>query len=90
MPRIDLKVEVQDTVIQQVLSTSISLPLPMIEDEVSGETLRPDVQEGDDASLQLAHWDSWLFRSWKSYWDIMYLLEENWQHLLGIFQKFSL
>ena len=39
---IDLRVKVQDTVIQQVLSTSVPFPLPMMEDEVVGELLKAD------------------------------------------------
>ena len=35
MPRIDLKVGVQDTVIQQVFSNTVPLTIPMKEDEVS-------------------------------------------------------
>ena len=34
MSYIDLKVKVQNTVIQKVLSTSVPLPLPIMEDEV--------------------------------------------------------
>ena len=39
MSRIYLKEEVQDTVIQEVLSTSVTSPLHMMEDEVTGEIL---------------------------------------------------
>ena len=49
MSFIDLKVKVQDTVIQQVLSTSVPLPLPVMEDEVVGAILKADVQKEDDA-----------------------------------------
>ena len=47
VPRIDLNVEVHDTVIQQVLSTSVPLPLPIMEDEVDGEILKSDSQKED-------------------------------------------
>ena len=39
------KLEVWDTVIQQVLSTSVPSPLPMMEDEVTGAILKADVQK---------------------------------------------
>ena len=42
MPRIDMKVEVQDTVIQQVFSTSVPSTLPMIDEEVAGAILKAD------------------------------------------------
>ena len=45
MSCVDLKVKVQDTVIQRVLSISVSLPLQMMEDEVVGEILKYDVQK---------------------------------------------
>ena len=45
MPCIYLKVNVQDTVIQQVLSTSVPLPLPIMEDELAGAILKADVQK---------------------------------------------
>ena len=45
MPRLDLKLEVQDTVIKQVLSNSVPLPLPMMEDEVAGAILKSDGQK---------------------------------------------
>ena len=45
MPYIDLKVKVQEKVIQQVLSTSVPLPLPIMEDEVVGAILNADVQK---------------------------------------------
>ena len=60
MSCIDLKVKVKDTVIQQVLSTSVPLPLPMTEDEVVGEILKANVQKEDDATPPIALWDSWL------------------------------
>ena len=37
MSHIHLKMEVQETVIQKVLSTSVPLKLPIKEDDVSGE-----------------------------------------------------
>ena len=78
MPRIDLKVEVQDTFIQQVLSTSVSLTLPMMEDEVAGAVLKPDGQKEDDVAPAVALWVSWFYRSCKSYRDMMHLLAEHW------------
>ena len=45
MPCIDLKVKVQDTVIQQVLSTSLILPLPMMEDAVVRAIVKANVQK---------------------------------------------
>ena len=90
MPRIDLKVEVQDTLIQQVLSTSVPSPLPMMEDEVAGSILKAYGKKEYDAAPPVALWDSWLYRSWKADRDMMSPLAENWQHLLGIFWKFSL
>ena len=90
MPCIYLKVKVQDTVIQQVFSTSVPLPLPMMEDEVVGEILNANVQKEDDAPPPVTLWDSWFYRSWKADKDMIHPLEENWQHFLGIFRKFSL
>ena len=68
----------QDTVIQQVLSTSVPLPLPMMEDEVAGAILKPDGQKEDDVPPPVALWVSWFYRSWKSYSDMMHLLVEHW------------
>ena len=79
----------QDTVIQQALSTSVPLPLQMMEDEVVGEMLKPYVQKEDDAVPPVALWDSWFYKSWKVDRDMIHLLVENWQYLLGIFRKFS-
>ena len=45
MTCIDLKVKVQDTVIQQVLSTSVPIPLEKMEDEVVGSILKAYVQK---------------------------------------------
>ena len=90
MPCIDLKVKVQYTVIQQVFSTSVSLPLPMMKDQVVGEILKVDVQKEDDLAPPVALWDSWFNKSWKENRDMIHLLAENWQHLLGISRKFSL
>ena len=42
---IDQKVDIWDTVIQKVLSTSVPPPLPMIEDDVSGAILKADGQK---------------------------------------------
>ena len=90
MSFIDLKVKVQDTVIQQVLSTSVPLPLPVMEDEVVGAILKADVQKEDDADPPVALWYSWFYISCKAYRSMVHPLAENWQHLLGIFRKFSL
>ena len=40
MTRIDQEVEIQDTVIQQVLSTSVPPPLTMMEDDMEGSILK--------------------------------------------------
>ena len=90
MPCIYMKVKVQDKVIQQVLSTSVTLPLPMMEDEVIGAILKADVQKEYDAAPPIALWGSWFYRSWRSDRTMMHLLAENWQHLLRIFRKFNL
>ena len=45
MTCIDLKVKVKYTVIQQFLSTTVPLPLPIMEDEVVDTILRADVQK---------------------------------------------
>ena len=74
MPCIYLKVKVQDTMIQQVLSTSVPLPLPMMEDEVVGEVLKADVQKEDDAAHPVALWDSWFYISWKADMDMIHPL----------------
>ena len=87
---IDLKVKLQDTVIQQVLSTSVPLPLPMMEGEVFVAILKANFQKEDDAAPLVAIWDSWFYISWKSDRDMIHPLAENWQHLLGIFWRFSL
>ena len=76
--------------IQQVLSTSVPLLLPMMVDEVVGAILKSVGQKEDDAAPPVALWDSWFYRSWKSDRAMVHPLVENWQHLLGIFRKFSL
>ena len=86
----DLKVKVQDTVIHQVLSTYVPLPLPMMEDEVVGAILNANVQKEDDAYPPVALLYSWFYISWKVDRSMIHPLAENWQHLLGIFRKFSL
>ena len=63
MTRIDLKVEVKNTVIQQFLLTSLPLPFPMMEDEVDGAVLKADGQKEDDVAPPFALWDSWFYRS---------------------------
>ena len=78
MPRIDLKLEVQDTVIQQVLSTSVPLTLPMMEDEVAGEILKANGKKEDDTPPPVALWDSWFYRNCKSDRAKLHLLAENW------------
>ena len=78
MPRIDLKLGVQDTVIQQVLSNSVPLPLPMMEDEVAGAILKADGQKEDDVAPPVALWDSWFYIIWKAYRNMMHLLAEHW------------
>ena len=87
---IDLKVDVQDTVIQQVMSASVPSHLPMMEEDVVGAILKAYGQKEDDAAPLVALWDSWFYRSWKVDRAMVHPLEENWQHLLGIFWKFSL
>ena len=61
MPCIYLKVKVQDTVIQQVLSTSLILPLPMMEDAVVGAIVKANVQKEDDAAPPVYLWCSWFY-----------------------------
>ena len=56
-----------------------------MEDEVVGEILKADVQMEYGVVPPVAMWDSWFYRSWKSYRAMMHPLEENWQHLLKIF-----
>ena len=90
MSCIDLKVKVQDTVIQKVLSTSVPLPLPIMQDEAIGDILNADVQKKYDADPPAALWDSCFYRSWKVDRAMIQPLTENWRHLLGIFRKFSL
>ena len=62
----------------------------MMEYEVVGEILKAGVQKEDDADPPVALWDSWFYRSWKADRVMIYLIVENWQHLLRIFLKFSL
>ena len=87
IPFIYLKLKVQGTLIQQVLSTSVPLPLPMMEDEVVGAILKTDVQKEDDADPPVALWGSWFYRSRKEDMDTIHPLAENWQHLSGIFRN---
>ena len=61
-----------------------------MEDEVVGEILKSDVKKEDDTAPPVALWDSWFYISWKSDTAMMHPLAENWQHILGIFWKFSL
>ena len=57
MSCIDMKVKVQGTVIQQVLSNYVPLPSTMMEDEVVGAILKADVQKEDNADPPVALWD---------------------------------
>ena len=57
MPRIDQDVEVRDTAIQKVLSTSVTPPLTTMEDDAAGTIVKSDVQKEDDAAPQVALWD---------------------------------
>ena len=84
---IDLKVDVQDTVIQQVMSASVPSHLPMMEEDVVGAILKAYGQKEDIADPL---WDSGFYKSSKPYRDMMHPLKENWRQLLGIFWKFSL
>ena len=61
-----------------------------MEDELIGAILKADVHKEDDASPPVALWDSWFYRSWIEDRAMIHPLVENWQHLLGIFWKFSL
>ena len=74
MPCIYMKVNVQDTVIQQVFSTYVPLSLPMMEDEVVRENLRADVCKEDRVAPPVDLWDSGLYRSWKAFRAIMHLI----------------
>ena len=75
--------------IQQVLSTSVTLPLTMMEDEVVGEIFKANVQKEDDAVPRVSLWYPWFYISWKADRAMVHPLAENWKHLLGIFWKFS-
>ena len=85
-----MKVKVQDTVIQQVLSTSVTLPLPIMEDVVFVAILKANIQKEDYTDPNVALWDSRFYRIWKTDRAMMHPLAGNWQHLLGIFRNFSL
>ena len=65
IPYIYLKVNVQDTVIQKVLSTYVPLPLTIMENEVVGAILKSNVHKEDDAAPLVAHWYLCFYRSWK-------------------------
>ena len=58
------KVEVQDTVIKQVLSTLVPLNLPTMEYEMAGAILKADGQNEDDASPPVVLWDSCFYISY--------------------------
>ena len=57
MSCIDMKVKVQGTVIQQVLSNYVPLPSTITEDELVGAILKADVQKEDDEDPPVALWD---------------------------------
>ena len=57
MPCIDKKVEVLDTVLKQLFSTSVPSPLPIMEDEAARAILKAVGQKEDDASPSFALWD---------------------------------
>ena len=59
------KLEVWDTVIQQLFSTSVPSPLPMMEYEVAGVILKPDGHKEGDADPPVALWGLWFYRSFK-------------------------
>ena len=69
----------QDTVIKQVLSTSVPFPLPKMEDEVVGSILKAGVQKKDDAASSVYLWYSWFYSGWKSDRSMMHPLAENCQ-----------
>ena len=79
IPRIDQKVDILDTVIQQVFSTSVPLPLPMMEDDVAGSILKSGGQKEYDEDPPLALWYSWFYSSWKSNRSMVHSLAVNWQ-----------
>ena len=58
--------------------------------DVVGAILKADVQKEDDEDPPVSLWESWLYRSWEADRDMIHLIAENWQQLLGIFRKFSL
>ena len=74
---IDLKVKVQGKFIQQVLSTSVPLLSPMMEDEVVGAILKANVHKEYYATTLVALWGSWFYRSWKVDRAMIHLLAEN-------------
>ena len=62
----------------------------MMENEVVGAILKADFQKEDDADSPVVLWYSWIYISWEADRYMVNSLAENWQHLLGIFRKFSL
>ena len=90
MPCIDQEVDIRDNLIQQVLSTSVTQPLPMMEDDLAEAILKSDGQKEDDADPPFSLWDSCFYRSWKADRPTVHPLANNWQHLLCIVMKFSL
>ena len=79
MPRIDQELDIWDTVIQQVLSTSVTPSLTMTEDDMEGSILKSDGQKEDDAAPLISLWYSWFYRSWKANRAMVQSLTENWQ-----------
>ena len=57
--------EVRDTAIQQVVTTSVLPPLPMMEDYVKGAIVKTDGQREYDVDPPLVLWDSSFYRGWK-------------------------
>ena len=62
----------------------------MMEDEVFGSILKFDAKKEDDSAPPVALLGSWSYRIWKVDRAMIHPLAENYQHLLGIFWKFSL
>ena len=58
MPCIYQEAEVRDTVIQQVLSTSVPPPFTIPEDDMSVAILKDGGQKEDDAAPPVALWYS--------------------------------
>ena len=78
MPCINQDVEVRDTVIQQVLLTSVPPPFPTMEYNVTVAILKYYGQKEDDAAPPVALWYSWLYRGWKADMGMVNPLLYNW------------